>query len=377
MRKLMILFFVVLVLGSTFFCFPLALAAENEEVEQPFWTETFPDKVNTMNYTQGQPYTFVLNTDIPYSTEVQYLLRLSFGIGVDGDFDIMSQSYQTTFYTDESPDSSINVYWLASQFPAGSVSLDPDTHIGFNYTLYIYNNNSKLTVHFVIYTPSTGYPATIGETEFQVSSFSSTRVNAYWLNYQSSGVTGSTDYLTPVAYFTTVVGAQLPVDDVKYITKSDEWYTVLNVKPNTAPTAYYWYNSSGDYLGDSSFPVPAGYKDVILIAWYGDNLSSNQFGKLVNFWRSVSTARQQLGFTNGQSAGYNQGYNQGQSAGYNQGYADGVAEGTPTSALGGIVQGVSGMLNIPLFGDFTLGGLIAIILGLCLLFLFLKIFAGG
>lgn len=376
MRKLMILFFVVLVLGSTFFCLPAVLAAESEDVElEPSWTYVFPDKINTMNYTIGQPYDIILNTDLTFGIDIEYILNISFGIGVDGGSYLMSQSYQTAFYSDNH--GPYDVYYLASQFPEGSVSLDPDTKIGFGYGLDAFNVSGKLSLHFRLFQSTESYPATIGEIHFTIYGRPTTRINAYWLNYQSSNITGYTDYLTPVAYFNATVGASLPVNDVQYIPQSDEWYTVLNVKPNTAPTAYYWYNLSGDYIGDSGYPVPAGYKDLILIAWYGDNLFYNQFGKLVNFWRSVSTARQQLGFTNGQSAGYNQGYNQGMSAGYNQGYSDGVAEGTPTSALGGIVQGVSGMLNIPLFGDFTLGGLIAIILGLCLLFLFLKIFAGG
>lgn len=376
MRKLMILFFVVLVLGSTFFCFPLALAAENEEVElEPTWNYTWGGKIDTMNYPIGNPYDIILNTDLTFGVDIEYILHINYSIGIDGKVDIMRKSEQTSFYSDSH--GPYYVYWLGSDFPSGTVWVDPDTKVGFGYGLDAFNVGGKLSLHFRLFTPSEGVPATVGEMEFTLYGRPTTRINAYWLNYQSSNITGYTDYLTPVAYFNATVGAVLPVDEVKYITQSDEWYTVLNVKPNTAPTAYYWYNLSGDYIGGSSYPVPAGYKDLILIAWYGDNLFYNQFGKLINFWRSVSTARQQLGFTNGQSAGYNQGYNQGQAAGYNQGYADGKAEGTPTSALGGIVQGVSGMLNIPLFGDFTLGGLIAIILGLCLLFLFLKIFAGG
>lgn len=375
MRKLLILFFVVVVLGSTFFCFPLALAAENEEVElESTWTYVFPDKVDTMNYSVGNPYDIILNTDLTFGVVIEYILNISFGIGIDGKLEML-EGFQTSFYSDSH--GPYHVYWLGSDFPSGSVWVDPDTKVGFGYGLDAFNVGGKLSLHFRLFKPSEGCPATIGEIHFTLYGRPTTRINAYWLNYQSSNITGYTDYLTPVAYFNATVGAVLPVDEVNYITKSDEWYTVLNVKPNTAPTAYYWYNLSGDYIGDSAYPVPAGYKDLILIAWYGDNLFYFQFGKLVNFWRSVSTARQQLGFTNGQSAGYNQGYNQGQSAGYNQGYSDGLSEGTPTSALGGIVQGVSGMLSIPLFGDFTLGGLIAIILGLCLLFLFLKIFAGG
>lgn len=376
MRKLLILFFVVVVLGSTFFCLPLAVAAENDDVTtEPTWTYNFNGKVNTMNYSQGQPYTIVLDTDLVYGTDIQYFLSMSLAIGVDGGSYLISRSYQTSFYPDSN--SPVTVYWLGSDFPDGSISLDPDTHIGFNYELYSFNDNGKLLVHFLLYAPTSGYPATVGEIEFIIYGRPSTRINAYWLNYQSTNITGYTDYLTPVAYFSATVGAALPVDDVTYFDQSDEWRTVIGVKPNTAPTAYYWYNLSGEFIGDSSYPVPSGYKDLLLIAWYADSLPFNQYGKLVNFWRSVSSARQQLGFTNGQSSGYSQGYNAGQSAGYNQGYSDGVAQGTPTSALGSIVQGVSGILNIPLFGDFTLGGLIAIILGLCLLFLFLKIFAGG
>lgn len=95
------------------------------------------------------------------------------------------------------------------------------------------------------------------------------------------------------------------------------------------------------------------------------------------FWNAVSSAKYSAGLTTGQNNGYNQGYNDGKDVGYNQGYNAGLAEGTPTSALAGIVSGVSNILQIPLFGDFTLGAFIGIIIGIGLLFLFLKIFAGG
>lgn len=88
------------------------------------------------------------------------------------------------------------------------------------------------------------------------------------------------------------------------------------------------------------------------------------------------------GYNRGTTEGYENGYDEGYSVGYNSGYDFGFVEGqnsdvNATSFLGGIINGVVGILNINVLPGFSLGMLITIPLVLGLFFWLFKLIGGG
>ena len=90
------------------------------------------------------------------------------------------------------------------------------------------------------------------------------------------------------------------------------------------------------------------------------------------------------GYTAGESAGYDSGYdsgyNAGESAGYEEGYNNGLQKGMSEVVVNpfvALLNPIDDFINMPLFGDFTLGSFISVVLFVSLAIIFLKMFAGG
>lgn len=382
MKKLFFLFFLIAIVGTTFFLvLPTASAAtvpESPDTSSLTWTYSFNQQVNTMSYTAGQPYSIDLDTVLPIGDNIQYQLKIEYSVGIDGNASAWRTSYITSFYGNSS-NTTDTINLPVSDFPSGSISLDPDGYVSFAFDMYLTNNAGDLSIDFNLYAGGTGYPATVGNILFTITSQQTVTVYGYYFNYQTSGITADTSFFIPVCYWKVPVGAEIIFSNATLIPQSTEWYRQMCLTPSYSYNSFTVYDSSHTYVTDVSWTVSSDFSSYFIMMLYYDGSNSvfNNFSLQRAFWDAIADAKYNSGLTTGQYSGYNQGYNEGKNVGYSQGYDAGLAEGTPTSALGGIVQGVSGMLNIPLFGDFTLGGLIAIILGLCLLFLFLKIFAGG
>lgn len=73
------------------------------------------------------------------------------------------------------------------------------------------------------------------------------------------------------------------------------------------------------------------------------------------------------------SKGYQEGYNEG----YNDGYSQGAANSTGFNPIGMMIQPVAELLNVKLFGDFSIGNFFTAALFVMLALAFMKMFAGG
>lgn len=384
MKKLFFIFLLVAVLGTTFFLFPAVSAdtvsadpvPEASKSSNLTWQKRFPIKVDTTGLTAGgHAYTLTLDTSLPYSDKFEYQLYMVYYVGIDGDYSALRTSYIIKFFGGASGTYTIDL--PVSGFPSGSVDLDPDRSVSFGIHMTTSDKSGNLSIDLDLFHAGSGYPATVGDILFTVRTDNLATVYGFYYNYQTSGITSSTDFYIRVCHWTVPVGSEINIGSEIPISQSSEWYAQMGVASSDSLGGFYVYDSSGAEVVEDSWTVPSDYQSYFVFVYYHTGMPfANEFLQR-KFWNAVSSAKYSAGLTTGQNKGYNQGYNDGKDVGYNQGYSAGLAEGTPTSALAGIVSGVSNILQIPLFGDFTLGAFIGIIIGIGLLFLFLKIFAGG
>lgn len=384
MKKLFFIFIIVAVLGTTFFLFPAVSAdtvsadtvSASSKSSNLTWQKHFPIKVDTTGMTAGgHAYTLTLDTSLPFGDNFMYQLNMVFYVGINGDYSALRTSYIIKFFGDRSGTYTIDL--PVSKFPSGSVDLDPDRSVSFGIQMTPSDNSGNLSINLDFFHAGSGYPATVGDISFTITTENLVTVYGLYYNYQTSGITSSTDFYIPVCYWNVTVGSNISIGSEIHINQSSEWYTQMSISASDSLDFLEVYNSSGKLVSEDSWTVPSDYQSYFVFVFYDvTSPFANVFSQR-KFWNAVSSAKYSAGLTTGQNNGYNQGYNDGKDVGYDQGYNAGLAEGTPTSALAGIVSGVSNILQIPLFGDFTLGAFVGIIIGIGLLFLFLKIFAGG
>ena len=384
MKKLYFIFLLVAVLGTTFFLFP-AVSADTvsadtvsaySESSELTWQKRFPISVDTTGLTAGgHAYTLTLDTSLPFRDDFEYQLNMVYYVGINGDYSALRTSYIINFFGNAN-----NTYTVdlpVSDFPSGSVDLDPDGFVSFGIQMSCSDKSGHLSIVFDLFHAGSGYPATVGDILFTIRTDNLATVYGLYYNYQTSGITSSTDFFIPVCYWNVTVGSDINTGSVIHINQSSEWYAQMGVSSSSSLACLYVYDSSGELVGEDTWTVPSDYRSYFVFVYYHTGIPFDNEFLQRKFWNAVSSAKYSAGLTTGQNNGYNQGYNIGKDVGYKQGYDAGLAEGTPTSALAGIVSGVSNILQIPLFGDFTLGAFVGIIIGIGLLFLFLKIFAGG
>lgn len=385
MKKLFFIFLLVAVLGTTFFLFP-AVSADTVSADTVSasstssnltWHERFPINVDTTGLTAGgDAYTLTLDTSLPFGSDFKYHLNMVYYVGINGDYYVVRTSYIIDFFGGVS-----NTYTIdlpVSVFPSGSVDLDPDGSVSFGIRLTPSDKSGNLSIVIDFFHAGSGYPATVGDILFTIRTDNVATVYGFYFNYQTSGITSSTDFYIPVFYWKVIVGSDISIGSEIHINQSTEWYNQMGVSASDIILdSFDVYNSSGEYVTSDSWTVPSDYESYIVFVHFDVIYPFSDDFAQRKFWNAVSSAKYSAGLTTGQNDGYNQGYNVGKDVGYKQGYEAGLAEGTPTSALASIVSGVSNILQIPLFGNFTLGSFISIIIGIGLLFLFLKIFAGG
>lgn len=384
MKKLFFIFFIVAVLGTTFFLFPAVSAdtvsadtvSASSKASNLTWQKRFPISLDTTGTSAGaHAYTLTLDTSLPFGDNFKYQLNMVYYVGINGDYSALRTSYIIKFFGGASGTYTIDL--PVSKFPSGSVDLDPDRTVSFGIHMTPSDKSGNLSIQLDLYHAGSGYPATVGDILFTVRTDNLATVYGFYYNYQTSGITSSTDFYIPVCYWFVPVGDSINIGSEIFITQSNEWYTQMGVASSSSLYGFYVYDSSGADVAEDSWTVPSDYQSYFVFVYYHTDFPfANEFLQ-VKFWNAVSSAKYSAGLTTGQNNGYNQGYNDGKEVGYNQGYNAGLVEGTPSSALAGIVSGASNILQIPLFGDFTLGAFIGIIIGIGLLFLFLKIFAGG
>ena len=381
MKKLYFIFLLVAVLGTSFFLFP-AVSADTVSADtvsassELTWQKRFPILVDTTGLTAGvDAYTLTLDTSLPFRDDFKYQLNMVYYVGIDGDYSATRTSYIINFFGGESGTYTIDLPF--HNFPSGSVDLDPDQSVSFGIHMSPSDKSGNLSIAFDLFHAGSGYPATVGDILFTIRTDNLATVYGFYYNYQTSGITSSTDFFIPVCYWNVTVGSDINIGSEIHINQSSEWYAQMVSSSSGSLAGLYVYDSSGELVGQDSWTVPSGYQSYFVFVYYDTSSPfANEFLQR-KFWNAVSSAKYSAGLTTGQNNGYNQGYNVGKDVGYKQGYDAGLVEGTPTSALAGIVSGVSNILQIPLFGDFTLGAFVGIIIGIGLLFLFLKIFAGG
>lgn len=389
MKKLFFIFLLVAVLGSSFFLFP-AVSADTVSVDTVSadsasskssntvltWKERFPIKVDTTGLTSGgNAYTLTLDTSLPFGADFKYILNMVYYVGIDGDYSAFRTSYIINFFGGASGTYTVDL--PVSYFPSGYADLDSYGSVSFGIHMSPSDKSGNLSIVFDLFHAGSGYPATVGDILFTIRTDNLATVYGLYYNYQTSGITSSTDFYIPVCYWKVTVGSDINTVSAIHINQSTEWYTQMVVSASDNLGSLEVFNSSGELVSEASWTVPSDYESYFVFVYYDVTYPFLDDFAQRKFWDAVSSAKYSAGLTTGQNDGFNQGYNVGKDDGYKQGFDAGLAEGTPTSALAGIISGVSNILGIPLFGDFTLGGLISIIIGIGLLFLFLKIFAGG
>jgi len=130
-------------------------------------------------------------------------------------------------------------------------------------------------------------------------------------------------------------------------------------------------------LGANSADLPmVDYKIQIRRVPKGVVISGVDEGELqIKYDEGYST-----GYTEGETVGKEEGQAIGYENGYSVGYQEGYDRGFSFTGVGGfdwLISSVQSFLNTEFFGDFGIGTLLYVGLGITLVTLFLKLFAGG
>lgn len=83
------------------------------------------------------------------------------------------------------------------------------------------------------------------------------------------------------------------------------------------------------------------------------------------------------GYMTGTDEGYTEGENAGYENGYNHGYEEGRSQATTFNPIGMMVEPVAKLLDVKIFGDFSIGNFFTAALFVTLAISFMKMFAGG
>lgn len=83
------------------------------------------------------------------------------------------------------------------------------------------------------------------------------------------------------------------------------------------------------------------------------------------------------GYITGTDEGYYEGENAGYQNGYNIGYAEGKSQATTFNPIGMMIEPVAKLLDVKLFGNFSIGNFFTAALFVTLAISFMKMFAGG
>lgn len=166
-------------------------------------------------------------------------------------------------------------------------------------------------------------------------------------------------------------GADVPMTYVVgqgYVANTVGMSSIKSMQINFGRAADTFFGASisqidGNYYGGYDSGYNAGYSDAFF----------EGYDEGYNF-----------GFVTGDSEGYDRGYttayNAAYDVGYDVGHSDGYQEGFNQSKSGGfgwLISSVQQFLDVKFFGDFGIGTLLYVALGITLVSLFLKMFAGG
>jgi flagellar biosynthesis/type III secretory pathway protein FliH len=145
----------------------------------------------------------------------------------------------------------------------------------------------------------------------------------------------------------------------------------LSVIPSNSFVTYLTFTVGGGADGlyfslyDSSSGYFLGYEDGYDIGY--DNAIKNSQKEIEELENDINSA-------------YDKGYTEGKTVGYDLGVSDGFQDGFNQTQNGGftwLISSVQAFLDVNFFGDFGIGTLLFVGLGMTLVTLFLKMFAGG
>lgn len=165
-----------------------------------------------------------------------------------------------------------------------------------------------------------------------------------------------------------------------------------------SPNSTYWRNAvyihayygNGAYVSsdirdvddDLNFMEVQFFDSVVNSDYYKLEFGFSDFSALKGATFSTYVPYYEQGYDAGYKAGYNDNgaYDDGYKNGYDEGRSDGFQEGfnqTKSGGFGWLISSVQQFLSTNFFGDFGVGSLLYVALGLSLVTLFLKFFAGG
>lgn len=138
------------------------------------------------------------------------------------------------------------------------------------------------------------------------------------------------------------------------------------------PIFDYENTETGDMLGDLNimdspdFPVCKALMCTQNPTLTADKIFSNAYEE------GYMTGTDE-GYTEGENAGYENGYNYG----YNKGYEEGRNQATTFNPIGMMIEPVAKLLDVKIFGEFSIGNFFTAALFVTLAISFMKMFAGG
>lgn len=336
----------------------------------------FNGEFNTMYYTAGEPYNINVKTNVPFGSNAQYSLTMSFGIGIDDNSTAWNTTYTTTFFG--SNNKTQQVSFAVSDFPPNSLPLDDDITVSFSLDIYPTQNGTNLSVDLNFFAPTTGYPATLGNLQIDIQAFApSETLHALYYNYTTS-VDNATQFFTPVLSWNVLDGAEITKNNATPIPQSEEWYTQMSIDEGDTPYSIRVYDTATNelvYTNDFTYTKSTWKETYVIFAIYQKIYTFQNYSAQLDFWNKLNS----LAYSEGEAEGINVGKEQGYSEGYDDGYLQGQEDGSIenlTNPAKSLFAGILDIIDVPIFGGFKVSHLLTFIVVLGVVGFFIYIARG-
>lgn len=335
----------------------------------------FIGEFNTMYYTAGEPYSIHVDTNVPFGSNSQYFLTMSFGIGIDDNSTAWNPTYTTTFFGSYATQ---QVSFSVSDFPPGSLPLDDDNTVSFSLDIYPTQNGTNLSVDLRFFAPTTGYPATLGNLQLDIQAFApSETLHALYFNYTTSA-DNATQFFTPVLSWNVLDGAEITRNNATFIPQAEEWYTQMSIDEGDTPYALRVYDTATNelvYKNDFTYTKSTWKETFIIFAEYQKIYTFQNYSAQLDFWKKLNSLAYSEGEAEGVNVGKEQGYSEGYADGYLQGQEDGSLENL-TNPAKSLFAAILDIIDAPIFGGFKVSHLLTFIVVLGVVGFFIYIARG-
>lgn len=336
----------------------------------------FNGEFNTMYYTAGQPYNINVETNVPFGSNAQYSLTMSFGIGIDDNSTAWNTTYTTTFFG--SNNNTQQISFAVSDFPPNSLPLDDDNTVAFSLDIYPTQNGTNLSVDLNFFAPATGYPATLGNLQIDIQAFApSETLQALYYNYTTS-VDNATQYFVPLLSWAVLDGAEITKTNATFIPQTEEWYTQMSINEGDTAYAIRVYDTETNelvYNNNFIYSKSTWKETYIIFAVFQKIYTFKNYSAQLDFWKKLNSIAYSEGEAEGINVGKEQGYSEGYADGYLQGQEDGSLENL-TNPAKSLFAAILDIIDVPIFGGFKVSHLLTFIVVLGVVGFFIYIARG-